>query len=106
MLGAGEVKTSAGSLLARSSESKEEEVGKQPTQSRCPKLKVTDGRKERGIHPGGHCRGTVIVVFTTIPRWPHMREWSCGFQTLFLRPLGIAEGSEVPQTFINQILFL
>lgn len=47
MLGAGEVKTSAGSLLARSSESKEEEVGKQPTQSRCPKLKVTDGRKKR-----------------------------------------------------------
>lgn len=46
MLGAGEVKTSAGSLLARSSESKEEEVGKQPTQSRCPKLKVTDGKKE------------------------------------------------------------
>lgn len=63
------------------------------------------GGQEEGFILGAIVERNVAVVFIPTPRWPHMREQSCGFQTVLLRPLGIAEGSEVPQTFIIRLYF-
>ena len=82
MLGAGDTKNSELGLCLERAQSLTGEVGKQPTRSRRPKLKATDGREENFIL-GGHCRDKFIVVFH--------EESSPAVLTSLLRPLGIAE---------------